>query len=127
MPSRVVIALPEFEKEARRLKRRFPRVSDQVRILASLLSNWEMPGDRVPDTSNRIYKARLPNPSARRGKRGGFRVYYAVSQSDMIYLVTIYSKTDRDDVNTYEVQQRIRRMDRELSGKSSAERHSDLD
>ena len=121
MPSRVVIALPEFEKESRRLIRRFPRVSDQVRILASQLSNWETPGDRVPETSHRIYKVRLPNPSARRGKRGGFRVYYAVSQSDMIYLVTIYSKTDQDDANTYEVQERIKRMDRELSGKSSGD------
>lgn len=121
MPSRVVIALPEFEKEARRLKRRLPRVSGQVRVLASLLSNWELPGERVPETSHRIYKARLSNPSARRGKSGGLRVYYAVNQSDMIYLVSIYSTTDRDDVSVYEVQQRIRRMDRELSGNSSVE------
>lgn len=54
-------------------------------------------------------------------------MYYAVKQSDMIYLVTIYSKTDRDDVNTYEVQQRIMRMDRELSEKSSADSHANLD
>ena len=39
----------------------------------------------------------------------------------MIYLVTIYSKTDRDDAKAYEVQQRIQRMDRELSGKSEDE------
>ena len=93
-----------------------------------------MPGDRVPETSHRIYKVRLSNPSARRGKSGGFRVYYAVNQSDMIYLVTIYSKTDRDDANTYEVQQRIQRMDRELRGTElrryimpfSAHNYSDL-
>lgn len=121
MPSRVVIVLPEFEKEARRLKRRFPRVSEQVRHLVSQLSDWEMPGDRVPETSYRIYKVRLPNPSARRGKSGGFRVYYAVGHSDMIYLVTIYSKTDQDDANKYEVQQRIERMDQELSGNSGDE------
>ena len=78
-----------------------------------------MPGDRVPETSHRIYKVRLPNPSARRGKSGGFRVYYAVGQSDLICLVTIYSKTDQDDANKYEVQQRIQRMDRELRGTSS--------
>ena len=103
MPSRVVIALPEFEKEVRRLKRRFPSIANQVRTLVSRLSNWEMPGDRVQESSHRIYKVRLSNPSARRGKSGGFRVYYAVGQSDMIYLVTIYSKTDQDDANTYEV------------------------
>ena len=37
----------------------------------------------------------------------------------MIYLVTIYSKTDHDDANINEVQQRIQRMDREIGGQSS--------
>ncbi len=118
MPSRLVYTAPEFEKEVRKLRRRFPAVSAQVRVLASQLRDRELPGDRVPEVSLQVYKVRLPNPSARRGKSGGFRVYYAVNQSDMVFLVSIYSKTDRDDASIYEVQQRIKRMERDLSGKS---------
>lgn len=121
MTFRVVHTAAEFEREVRQLKRRFPLVSEQVKGLVSQLRDGDLPGDRVPEMFMRTYKVRLPNPSARRGKSGGFRMYYAVNQSDMIYLVTIYSKTDRDDANTYEVQQRIMRMDRELSGRSSGD------
>lgn len=121
MTFRVVHIAAEFEREVRQLKRRFPLVSNQVRGLVSQLRDGVLPGDRVPEMFMRTYKVRLPNPSARRGKSGGFRVYYAVGHSDMIYLVTIYSKTDQDDANIYEVQQRIKRMDRELSGNSGDE------
>ncbi|MCY3864614.1 MAG: hypothetical protein OXG68_04165 [Chloroflexi bacterium] len=51
-----------------------------------------------------MYKVRLPNPSARRGKSGGFRVVYYVQFADLIHLVTIYSKTDESDVGAYAVQ-----------------------
>ncbi|MCY4538307.1 MAG: hypothetical protein OXE52_08780 [Chloroflexi bacterium] len=118
MSSRTVHTAPEFEKEVRKLKRRFPDIAAQVRKLVFRLSNGELPGDRVSRLFIQSYKVRLPNPSTRRGKSGGFRVYYAVYQSDTVYLITIYSKTDKDDVSHYEIQQRIKRIERELSSKS---------
>lgn len=118
MPSRNVHTAPEFQKEFRKLKRRFPDVPTQIRKLVFQLSNGELLGDRVPGLIIQTYKVRLPNPSIRRGKSGGFRVYYALYQGDAVYLITIYSKTDKDDVSLYEVQQRLKRIEGKFSGNS---------
>jgi len=50
-----------------------------------------------------VYKVRLPNPSAQRGKSGGFRVIYYVKLADAVMLVTIYSKTEQTDISADEL------------------------
>ena len=42
---------------------------------------------------------------ARRGKSGGFRVIYYVQLSDLVTLLTIYSKTDDTDISIAEIRQ----------------------
>ena len=121
MLSKVVHTAPEFEKEVRKLKRKYPHVSAQVRELVLLLMTGELPGDRVRDSIVPTYKVRLPNPSARRGKSGGFRVYYSAPGADAIYLVTIYAKTETNDVSLFEVQQRIKQIGESARKKDSGE------
>lgn len=58
----------------------------------------------MPATVNLLHKFRLPNPSARRGKSGGFRVVYYAQFADLIHLVTIYSKSEENDVSAHAVQ-----------------------
>ena len=45
-----------------------------------------------------VYKVRLPNRSARRGKSGGFRVIYQERDGVLVLLLLIYSKTERADI-----------------------------
>ena len=118
MSSRVVDTAPEFEKEVRQLQRKYPRVAAQVRRLVLQLIDGEFPGVKVPDSFVQTYKVRLPNPSARRGKSGGFRVYYAVYRTDLAFLITIYFKTEKNDVSIYKVQQRIKQIERKVSGEN---------
>lgn len=110
MASRVVHTAPEFEKEVRKLQRKYPGVAKQVRRLVMQLMDGELPGDRIPRSTVQTFKVRLPNPAAKRGKRGGFRVYYVLSGTDQVVLATIYSKTDTNDASLYEVEQRIRQI-----------------
>ena len=67
--------------------------------------NGERPGQRIPRIGYSVYKVRLPNRAARRGKSGGFRVIYYVQLIDHVTLLTIYSKTDETDISVQEIQQ----------------------
>ena len=46
----------------------------------------------------RVFKVRLPNRSARRGKSGGFRVIYQEKSGRLVLLLLVYSKTERADI-----------------------------
>lgn len=87
-----------FEKELKRLHRKYPSVVDEVATLVEQLEQGVLPGDEIPNVGYAVYKVRLPNPSARKGKSGGFRVLYYVRRSDFIGLITIYSKSEQTDI-----------------------------
>ena len=97
-----VILTPEFKSDIKKLEKSYPSVVDAVKTLIKQLESGARPGNRIREVDLDVYKARLPNRSARRGKSGGFRVYYLVQPTDAtarIFLITIYSKTDHDDIN----------------------------
>jgi len=59
---------------------------------------------------NRVYKTRLENPDANKGKSGGFRViWYLVTSDKEIYPLTIYSKSDEEDISPKEIMGMIKR------------------
>ena len=89
----------EFDKETERLGRKYPAVFDEIEGLISQIESDIRPGSRVAGVGATVYKARLPNPSSRRGKSGGFRLIYYVQQPDTVFLITIYSKTEKDDIS----------------------------
>ena len=104
MPTTVNIP-PQVEKELKQLRRKYPAVTTEVRKLVAQLENDERPGDRIPNVGYEVYKVRLPNPSARRGTSGGFRVVYYVQMVDSIILLTIYSKTEQTDISPEAIRQ----------------------
>lgn len=97
----------DFLKKLERLGRKFPRVVDQVDDLMSQLKEAKHPGDKIPGVGYDVYKVRLKNPSAGKGKRGGFRVIYYIRLADHIVLLTIYSKSDQTDISADQIQKLI--------------------
>ena len=63
------------------------------------LKQGDLPGDKIPNVGYDVYKVRLPNPDAKRGKRSGFRTIYYIREADFIALITLYSKTEREDIS----------------------------
>lgn len=102
MPTRVDTH-PRFRQRTRRLRRRFPLIHLDLRPLFQRLRDGERPGQLVPGVGYTVYKVRLPNRAARRGKSGGFRVIYYVQFRDRVKLLTIYSKSDQTDISVYEI------------------------
>jgi mRNA-degrading endonuclease RelE of RelBE toxin-antitoxin system len=50
---------------------------------------------------------RLPNLSTGRGKSGGFRVVYYVETVDGVVLLTMYAKSEQQDVSRDEIRRLI--------------------
>jgi mRNA-degrading endonuclease RelE of RelBE toxin-antitoxin system len=98
---------PQVRKELKHLKRKYPAVTSEVGTLVGQLENDERPGDKIPGVGYDVYKVRLPNPSAQRGKSGGFRVVYYVKLADLVILVTIYSKTEQADISPERIRQAL--------------------
>ena len=73
MPTQVD-ALAIFKREVKNLARKYPAVINVVNLFISELETGSHPGVRVRSLRKVVYKERLPNPSAGRGKSGGFRI-----------------------------------------------------
>ena len=103
---------PTVDKEIERLARKYPAVVDEVQGLMAQLERHR-PGDRIQGIGSDVYayKARLANPSARRGKRGGFRVVYYVKTQYLVILIAIYSKTERAAIPNADIRKIIAGMD----------------
>ncbi len=106
MPT-LVRDLPSFKKRLGRIERKYPKTINEVENLIASLAQGERPGQRISGVGYTVYKVRLPNRAARRGKSGGFRVIYYAQLSDRVSLLTIYSKTDDTDISIAEIRQLV--------------------
>lgn len=94
---------PRFERKVKKLEKRFPDIDDVLEKLFIQLENDERPGDKIPNIGQDVYKVRLGNPSAQKGKSGGFRVIYYVRLADGVVLLTIYAKSDQPDISPQDI------------------------
>lgn len=62
-----------------------------------------MQGDRIAGIGHAVYKARLGDATAGRGKSGGFRIIYYVDSPTKIILLSIYSKSGQTDIDNAEI------------------------
>lgn len=109
---RRVETAPTFERDLKRLGRRYRRIRKDLEPLIEQLVAGQTPGDRLQGVQALVYKVRLPNSDARRGKSGGYRVVYYLP-ADVTILLTIYSKTDQADISAREI---ARILNEELAG-----------
>ena len=96
-----------FTNKLDRLERKYPSVTDEVGALVERLTTGERPGDKIPNIGYDVYKVGLKNPSARRGKRGGFRAIYYIHMTNHVILLTIYAKSQQEDISPEQIQRAI--------------------
>lgn len=88
-----------FLKDLDNLERQYPGTLNIIDELLQQLKRDERPGDRIPRVGYSVYKVRLPNPAANKGKSGGFRAIYYVRIADRVLMVTLYSKSKQVDIS----------------------------
>ena len=97
--------IPRFEKDVKKLKKKFPKIkNDLIDFIDKLSSNPKL----GIDLGENIFKARVPNSSIPTGKSGGFRIITYYKKDTILYLVTIYSKTEQDTILTDKLRKIIR-------------------
>ena len=65
-------------------------------------------GLRMSGFGKTVYKVRLSNRSANRGKSGGFRAIYCLVEKEQRVFIHITSKTDKNDASPGEIIERLR-------------------
>jgi len=92
-----------FAADLVKLARKYPSVVRLVENLFNELEIGNIHGVSIPRVNiqdGKIFKTRLANPDARKGKSGGFRVIWLLNTSNNnIYPLTIYSKSDQEDIH----------------------------
>ncbi|MGE4456761.1 MAG: hypothetical protein AB7E13_07480 [Arcobacteraceae bacterium] len=89
--------LENFAKEVKKLSKRYKNISQDLKSLQMELTQNPICGISL---GNNCYKIRVANSSIPTGKSGGFRViYYYIDSQGIIYLMSIYSKSDLDSIS----------------------------
>lgn len=98
-----VVALRFFQRDMKRLKKKYPRVGTDLEPLTKDLQRGQTPGDQIPSSNYMVYKVRAKNSDANKGKSGGYRVIYRMANAQLCHLVTIYSKTEQPDISPQQI------------------------
>jgi len=106
-----IITTHQFEKELKRLTKKFPSLKIEFAHLIQEISSTPSLGTFI---GNNCYKIRIAISSKSKGKRGGARVItYLYIESETVYLLTIYDKGEKTDVKPNELKEIIERLELE--------------
>jgi len=96
-----VDALAVFEKQAKRLSKKYPSLKDDLKILIGILEENPTTGIAL---GNNFFKIRLKISSKGKGKSGGARVItYLKVVKNTVYLSAIYDKGEKETITKEEL------------------------
>ena len=103
-----VISIPEFDKDAKRLAKKYPSLKKELSELFHLLAADPHQGDPL---GNHCFKIRLSVASKGKGKSGGARVitYVYISKIE-VYLLSIYDKSEKAIISVKELKNLLSRI-----------------
>ena len=90
-----------FEKQARRLSKKFPSLKNDLQKLVDSLKRAPAQGTAI---GNNCYKIRVAITSKGKGKSGGSRVItHVVIVDKLVYLLSIYDKSEKASLSQNEL------------------------
>jgi mRNA-degrading endonuclease RelE of RelBE toxin-antitoxin system len=95
-----------FEKNIKRLSKKYRQIKKDLLPILNRLASGEFIGDSISGCDNILYKTRVASSDQKKGKRGGFRLIYSVhdgSEDNEIILHTIYAKPSKSDISSDEL------------------------
>lgn len=103
-----VVTTPNFDKEAKRLSKRWPSLrADLGELFEDLAENPRMGTALGQD----VYKVRLRVASTGKGSSGGARVITVVRYADgVVYPCSIYSKNEKDSISDKEIKELLKEV-----------------
>ena len=91
-----VFYIAPFEKQLKRLSKKFPSLKKEFSDILTELKNDPFTGTAI---GNDCYKIRMAIASKGKGKSGGARIITCVKvMRNSVYLLSIYDKSEQDDI-----------------------------
>ena len=101
--------IPKFEKELKRLSKRYPSVKSDFALLLNSLKENPSQGTSL---GNECYKVRMAIASKGKGKSGGARVITCFKVvHETVFLLTIFDKSDQEAISNKELRDLLRFID----------------
>ncbi len=101
-----IIPISPFQRQAKRLIKKFPSLKGELLNLIESLKDQPLQGTPLGDG---CYKIRLSIGSKNKGKSGGARVITCVYVNDNeLYLLSIYDKSERSSLDDKELKELIK-------------------
>lgn len=96
----------EFERRLYRLSKKYRSIRQDVEPILEQLQQKILLGDRLSGFGSNlyVYKVRAKNSNIQKGKSGGYRILYLLESETSILLLTIYSKSEQEDMTTEQIQ-----------------------
>ena len=96
-----IIALPPFERELKRLSKKYPSIKGDFAIFIAQITKNPIQGTPI---GKDCYKIRIAITSKQKGKSGGARIITCVKLvKQKIYLLAIYDKSDKENISDNEL------------------------
>jgi mRNA-degrading endonuclease RelE of RelBE toxin-antitoxin system len=103
-----VLPTHKFEKEIKRLIKKFPSLKKEYAALIVELKKNPAAGTPL---GNDCYKIRIAISSKNKGKSGGARVItYVVVDDISVFLLTIFDKSEQDNISDKELKAMIKNL-----------------
>src|SRR5438477_6550556 len=101
-----VISTDPFEREVKRLSRKYPSLKTDLQTLFGQLEENPLVGSPL---GKNCYKIRLAIKSKGKGKSGGGRIITFVQiRNEKVFLVTLYDKGEKGTVSDDELEQLLK-------------------
>jgi mRNA-degrading endonuclease RelE of RelBE toxin-antitoxin system len=96
---------PEYQRNLKYLAKKYRNIRSDTQFFITELQKGNLLGDRLSGFGEDIYiyKARVKNSNIQKGKSAGYRVIYLLESETSILLLTIYSKSEQEDITDYEI------------------------
>lgn len=103
-----VVPLPFFDRQLKRLTKKYPSLKTEFSTLILLLEQHPATGTPI---GNNCYKIRIAIASKNTGKSGGARVISCVQVvNEAVYLLSIYDKSEQENLSDKDLKDLVKQV-----------------
>lgn len=104
---------PEYRNNLKKLAKKYQNIRSDTEVVIEELQQGSVLGDRLSGFGDNlfVYKLRAKNSNIQKGKSGGDRIIYLRESKTSILLLTIYSKSEQEDMTNEQIQKILEEVD----------------
>ena len=98
---------PEYKKNLKYLSKKYRNIRSDTQSVITELHKGNFLGDKLSGFFGEfeVYKVRVKNSNIKKGKSAGYRLIYLLESETSVLLLTIYSKSEREDISINEIKE----------------------